>query len=64
MSRVSSITKRFDGKRAYTSVFLPKIPLSDSDLYIIVGEDVTLDVLAQKYYNNSSLWWIMQSKTK
>lgn len=60
MKRItSSVTKRFDGKRVYTSNRLAVIPVSDNDIYIIANEDTKLDFLAYKYYNDASLWWLI-----
>ena len=37
----------------------PKIPLKDSDLFIYPKFGERLDSLAQKYYQDVSLWWII-----
>ena len=55
----SSIKKRPDGKRVYTSTMNRPIPVSANDIYIISDETTRLDKLASQYYNNSSLWWII-----
>lgn len=55
----STIQKRFDGKRVYTSNSLPTVPISESDIYIYSNETTRLDSLAYEYYNNASLWWII-----
>ena len=47
-------------KRQYLgSVIYPKIKASDDDIYIISDSSDRLDVLALKYYNDQSLWWII-----
>lgn len=49
-----------DTKRKYLgSVIYPKIKASDDDIYIISDSSDRLDVLALKYYNDQSLWWII-----
>ena len=49
-----------DTKRKYLgSVIYPKIKPSDNDTYIISQSSDRLDVLALKYYNDQTLWWII-----
>lgn len=37
----------------------PKVSPSDSDIYIITDETDRLDLLADKYYGDSKMWWII-----
>ncbi len=56
----NSITfKTEQGKPYYESKRYPIIPLSENDIYIITTEGDRLDLLANQYYNDSSLWWII-----
>lgn len=49
-----------DTKKSYLeSTIYPKIKPSDNDLYIISEAGDRLDLLAYKYYNDISLWWII-----
>jgi|TARA_B100001123_G_C15340000_1_gene1034453 hypothetical protein len=61
MSRYKSAKYKIDknGKRYFLPTIVPQIPLSDSDIFIrpVVGE--RFDSLAQKFYGDSSLWWII-----
>jgi hypothetical protein len=41
------------------STIYPKISASDNDIYIISGQGDRLDLLAQKYYNDPRMWWII-----
>lgn len=61
MNRYSSTPdmKRFDGKRVRLTTTYPPIPISDTDIYIIATDADYLDSLAQKYYQDSTLWWII-----
>ena len=61
MNRYSytTIDSRFDGKRVYKSVIYPKISDDPSDFYIITNDTMYLDMLADKYYSDVSLWWII-----
>lgn len=56
---VSKIDTRFDGKRVHKSVIYPRIQFDNSDLYLISDDTMYLDVLANKYYKDVSLWWII-----
>ena len=46
-------------KQYIASLIYPKIKPSDNDLYIISESSDRLDILASKYYNDQSLWWII-----
>ena len=47
------------GKRYKATTKYPDIPLSYNDVYIYTDEGDRFDILAQQYYSNSSLWWII-----
>ena len=49
------------GKRYFTNVIYPDIPISANDTYIITADGDRYDTLAQQFYNDSSLWWIIAS---
>lgn len=52
--------KDSDTKKLYLeSTIYPKIKPSDNDLYIISEAGDRLDLLAHKYYNDTTLWWII-----
>lgn len=46
-------------KRFYSTVKYPEIPLSVNDIYVISQDKDRYDVLANKYYGDKSLWWII-----
>ena len=50
-----------DGRVVYKSKLYPKIPKSDQDIYIVTQTGDRLDTLANQFYENSSLWWIIAS---
>lgn len=56
---LTTIDKRYDGKRIYRSTFYPKIPSKPSDIYITTNETMFLDALAHNYYDDKTLWWII-----
>jgi len=56
--------KRWDGKRVYKSLLYPTIPVAYNDLYVITNEVTTFDSLANKYYKDSTLWWVLAQANK
>jgi len=48
-----------NGKRVYSTTFYPRIPLQDSDVDVVVSRGQRLDTLANEYYGDTSLWWII-----
>ena len=63
MNRYSKITrfKTEEGKKYITNPIYPFIPESEDDIYMIAGISDRYDILAQQFYNDSSLWWIIAS---
>ena len=57
--KFTDIKLRGDGKRVFKPTMYPKIPIRDSDIFIYPKFGDRLDNLAQKYYNDVSLWWII-----
>jgi len=47
------------GVRYYATVKYPEIPLSPDDIYVLTNEGDRLDLLAQQYYGNVNLYWII-----
>jgi len=62
MDRYQNINqlKTSTGKRYYSSTRYPYIPLSSSDLYIITLDGDRLDNLANQFYGDPTLYWILQ----
>ena len=51
-----------DKKRRYYNPLLPPtIEKSDTDIYVVTQVGDRLDLLAQQYYNQAELWWIIVS---
>ena len=66
MSRYSNIPKIQDpqennGDRFYSTTFYPKIPLSENDIYVLTGKGDRLDLLANQFYGDPNLWWVISS---
>ena len=53
------ILKTLKGNRYYSTNLYPTIPLSDTDIYVITDDRDRYDLLANQYYNDTSLWWII-----
>ena len=43
------------------NVVYPEIPLDQDDIYVISQYGDRYDSLAQEFYNDSELWWIISS---
>ena len=48
-----------DKKPVYQTTKYPEIPLSDNDIYVYTTQGDRFDVLANQYYGDQSLWWII-----
>lgn len=60
MNRYQNIPiTKINKKRVYQTTRYPEIPLSENDIYVYTVQGDRFDILAQQYYNNSSLWWII-----
>jgi phage tail protein X len=58
MNRYQNIPiERINKKRVYKTVRYPDVPLSENDIYVYTVQGDRFDILAQQYYNDSSLWW-------
>lgn len=55
----TTLTNKYTKKKYLSSLIYPKIKANDNDLYVISQQSDRLDILANKYYNDSSLWWII-----
>ena len=52
--------KRLENGKKVLKTSIPKtIPKKDDDIYIITQETDRLDLLANEYYGDSRLWWII-----
>lgn len=55
----NNVFNRYDGKKVFRTTRYPKIPVSMSDIYIYASETDYLDALANKFYRDPTLWWII-----
>lgn len=65
MRRYENITIYKNQKgRYYKNVIYPNIPLNVNDIYVITGEGDRYDLLANQFYQDSSLWWVISTSNK
>jgi len=56
----SEVLKTKESKKQYLeSTIYPIVKASDTDLYIISEKGDRLDLLANKYYGDQTMWWII-----
>ena len=59
-SRLRTLQVRtLDRKRTYKALKYPEIPLSINDLYVITNDGDRLDLLANQFYQDVDMWWII-----
>ena len=61
MKRYSNTEIKRDksGVRVYNTTFYPSIPIDDSDQFIYTKFGDRVDALANEYYGDVTLWWII-----
>jgi len=61
MSRYSttSIIKDEEGKRKRSTTIIPAIPSTAADTFIITTSTDRLDKLANTFYQDVTLWWVI-----
>tara|TARA_R100001377_G_C3145087_1_gene94153 strand:+ start:31 stop:324 length:294 start_codon:yes stop_codon:yes gene_type:complete len=57
--RNNLIKKSKDGKRYYKPTIVPNIPIKDTDIFVFPIFGDRFDTMAQRYYKDSNLWWII-----
>lgn len=55
------LTKSLSGKMYRKTVLYPEIPPTSEDFYIITTAGDRYDRLAQQFYGDNTLWWIIAS---
>ena len=53
------VRKDKNGVRYYRPTIVPNIPITDGDQFVFPFDGDRLDSLAQRYYGDSNLWWII-----
>jgi len=57
----SKILKTSTGKRYYSGILYPLITPRNSDIYVITTVGDRLDILANQYYKDPTMWWVIAS---
>jgi hypothetical protein len=60
-SNIPTILKTGKGK-VYESVLLPNVDATDSDIVVMTVQGDRLDLLANEYYQDPSMWWVIALK--
>ncbi len=55
----AQIRKDKNGVRFFRPTIVPNIPIKDSDIFVYPVFGDRFDTLAQRYYEDSNLWWII-----
>jgi len=55
----TTILKTQQNRPYFKGKFYPNIPLSENDVYVITTVGDRLDSIANSYYNDATLWWII-----
>jgi hypothetical protein len=50
---------KVDNKVCYQTTRYPEVPLSNDDIYVYTTQGDRFDSLANSYYNDETLWWII-----
>jgi hypothetical protein len=61
MNRYQDLTiiKDSNGRRKYTTTFVPYFDKSDNDIYVITDDSDRLDLLANQFYGDVTAWPII-----
>ena len=51
--------KLANGKKVLKTIIPATIEKRDDDIYIITQDSDRLDLLANQFYNDASLWWVI-----
>jgi len=51
--------EKINKKVAYKTSRYPEVPLSENDIYVYTTQGDRFDTLANLYYGDSSLWWVI-----
>ena len=53
--------KKISGKVGYLPTVYPSLDLSNNDFYIIAREEDRMDLIAQDFFGDPTLWWLVAS---
>ena len=55
----AKVRKDKNGTRYYKPTVVPNVPIKDSDIFVYPVYGDRFETIAQRYYNDSTLWWII-----
>lgn len=55
----AKITKDLNNKRYIRPTIVPNIPIKDTDIFVYPLYGDRFDNMAQRYYGDHNLWWII-----
>ena len=58
---INTIRSKQNNTPSYVTVKYPEIPKEFTDIYVYTTQGDRYDLLANTYYENSSLWWIIST---
>ena len=53
------IKRDLNGVRHFSPSYVPNIPIKDTDIFVYPLYGDRLDTIANRYYGDSNLWWII-----
>ncbi len=60
MNRYQNIPQtKIDKKLVYVTSRYPEVPVTSDDVYVYTVQGDRFDILANQYYGDSSLWWVI-----
>ena len=57
--KTANVRKDKNGTRYYKPTIVPNVPIKDSDIFVYPVYGDRFETIAQRYYNDSTLWWII-----
>ena len=55
----AKVRKDKNGTRYYKPTIVPNVPIKDTDIFVYPIYGDRFETIAQRYYNDSTLWWII-----
>ena len=57
--KTAKVRRDKNGTRYYKPTIVPNVPIKDSDIFVYPVYGDRFETIAQRYYNDSTLWWIV-----
>ncbi len=56
--------KKKKNQQVFNGIRYPNIPLSVNDVYVVTTSGDRLDLLADQFYNDTKLWWVIATANR